>query len=146
MGTVGASMYVSALEDTVGCTSTKDGVPSSKASGGNLLTQSVIIGKAALDREASIKEKFHRRLLFAGEKLLSAQLSIDEVLLSISSKGKSRNSLTGRCYRAEICAILLLLRWHPLFCPGLKCSIFWPKCDSDVTCMYVCHFYRSCHY
>ena len=119
MGTVGASMYVSALEDTVESTSTKDGVPSSKASGGNLLTQSVIIGKAALDREASIKEKFHRRLLFAGEKLLSAQLSIDEVLLSISSKGKCiRNSLTGRCYRAEICAILLLLRWHPLFCRG----------------------------
>ena len=34
------------------------------------------------------KERFHRRLLMATEKLVSANLSIDEVLLSLSSRGE----------------------------------------------------------
>ena len=36
------------------------------------------------------QERQRRRLLIASEKILSARLSIDEVLLSLSSKGKRR--------------------------------------------------------
>ena len=53
----------------------------------SLKHQSKAFVRQISDKKAR-KERFHRRLLMATEKLVSANLSIDEVLLSLSSRGE----------------------------------------------------------
>ena len=54
-------------------------------------------GQKSMDAQ-SLREKYQRRLLVAGEKLVRAQLSIDEVNLSLSSRGKGCSWLTHSVY------------------------------------------------
>ena len=80
-GSLGESMYHSIVEEN-GLESVK--LPQSLSN-----KTPVIANVLSSDPELG-QERQRRRLLAASEKILSARLSIDEVLLSLSSRGKKQ--------------------------------------------------------
>ena len=83
---IGESMYHSMVEED------KSVLKSAKLSS----KKKPVIARNLLDSDPELaQERQRRRLLIASEKILSAQLSIDEVLLSLSSRGKERFLFDG---------------------------------------------------
>ena len=81
-GSLGESMYHSIVEEN-GLESVK--LPQS------LSNKTPVIARNVLSSDPELaQERQRRRLLAASEKILSARLSIDEVLLSLSSRGKEQ--------------------------------------------------------
>lgn len=76
---IGESMYHSMVEEDESVL---------KLSGSLSKKKPVIAGNWLGSDPELAQERQRRRLLIASEKILSAQLSIDEVLLSLSSRGK----------------------------------------------------------
>ena len=88
-----------------------------------------------------MKERLQRRLLMATEKLISANLSIDEVLLSLSSRGE--HWFAGACTRMNDQSLRqgkakqLYLKTTPFFSRE-KEELPQAKCTCMYMYMYVC--------
>ena len=82
-GSVGVSMYHSVGAYFEGDNGGLESVTESNK------RQSVGSLSGSVQDTALAQERHRRRLLIASEKLLSARLSIDEVLLSLSSRGRN---------------------------------------------------------
>ena len=79
---IGESMYHSMVEED-------ESVLKSAKLSGSLSKKKPVIARNWLGSDPELaQERQRRRLLVASEKILSARLSIDEVLLSLSSRGK----------------------------------------------------------
>ena len=87
---LGESMYHSMVEE--------DGsVLESVKQPQSLSKKTPVIARNLLSSDPELaQERQRRRLLAASEKILSARLSIDEVLLSLSSRGKNKRREEGR--------------------------------------------------
>ena len=81
---IGESMYHSMVEED-------ESILKSAKLSGSLSKKKPVIARNWLGSDSELaQERQRRRLLIASEKILSARLSIDEVLLSLSSRGKKQ--------------------------------------------------------
>ena len=96
-----------------------------------------------------MKERLQRRLLMATEKLISANLSIDEVLLSLSSRGEHWFAGACTCMNDQSLRLgkakQLHLKTTPFFSrekeelPQAKCTcMYMYMYASTCTCMCTC--------